>query len=150
VSRRRCTYVMPDGALCRSSPLLGEDLCLFHSPAHAEEAQEARRLGGLRRRREKTLLGAYAFAGLGTVPDIQRLLEIATLDTLSLENSVARSRTLAYLSQTALKCLEVGELEDRLALLEAAVRNREVSPASEFDFDLDIEDEAEERKELPS
>ncbi len=150
MSRRRCTYVMPDGALCRSSPLLGEDLCLFHSPAHAEEAQEARRLGGLRRRREKTLLGAYAFAGLGTVPDIQRLLEIATLDTLSLENSVARSRTLAYLSQTALKCLEVGELEDRLALLEAAVRNREVSPASEFDFDLDIEDEAEERKELPS
>ena len=151
MSRRRCTYVMPDGALCRSSPLLGEDLCLFHSPAHAEEAQEARRLGGLRRRREKTLLGAYAFAGLGTVPDIQRLLEIATLDTLSLENSVARNRTLAYLGQSALKCLEVGELEDRLAMLEAAVRSRDLSPASAFDLDLDLEAEPDDDpKELTS
>ena len=42
---------------------------------------------------------------------------MAVIDTLSLENSVARSRTLAYLGQTALKCLEVGELEDRLALV---------------------------------
>ena len=63
--------------------------------------------------------------GLATVADIRRLLEVAVIDTLSLENSVARTRTLAYLAQTALKCLEVGELEDRLALLEAAVRSQQ-------------------------
>jgi len=28
----------------------GEDFCFWHSPEHAEEAEEARRLGGLRRR----------------------------------------------------------------------------------------------------
>ena len=55
---------------------------------------------------------------------IRRLLEIAVLDTLSLENSVARSRTLAYLAQVALKALEVGEFQERLQALEAAVGPR--------------------------
>jgi len=149
VKNRGCKYVMPNGRRCGAPALRGEEFCLFHSPAHEEEAAEARRLGGLRRRKEKTLAGAYEFEGLRTVTDIQRLLEIAVLDTLALENSVARSRTLAYLSQTALKCLEVGELEERLALLEAAVRNRGLPPVSDFDLDLDIEEDPE-RKELTS
>ena len=72
----------------------GEDYCFWHSPEHAEEADEARKLGGLRRRRERTVAGAFEFGGLQTVADIRRLLEVATIDTLSLENSVARSRTL--------------------------------------------------------
>ena len=146
--RRTCQFVRDDGSPCRSAPMKGEPFCFWHSPAHTEEAEEARRLGGLRRRRERTVAGAFEFAGLATVADIRRLLEVAVIDTLSLENSVARSRTLAYLGQTALRCLEEGELEDRLALLEAAVRSRDASPASEFDLDLDIDDEPDERKEL--
>ncbi|MHB1344981.1 MAG: hypothetical protein ACYCX3_11585 [Thermoleophilia bacterium] len=145
---RTCRFVRDDGSSCRSAPLKGEPYCFWHSPEHAEEADEARRLGGLRRRRERTVAGAFEFGGLGTVADIQRLLEVAVIDTLSLENSVARSRTLAYLGQTALKCLEVGELEDRLALLEAAVRRRDLPPAFDFDLDLDPEAEPEDRKEL--
>jgi hypothetical protein len=96
----------------------------MHSPEHAEEMAEARRLGGLRRRREKTVSGAYDFDGLKDVAHIQRLLEIACLDTLSLENSVARSRTLAYLGQVALKALEVGELAERIEALERLVAPR--------------------------
>jgi len=136
---RTCRFVREDGSPCRSAPMKGEDFCFWHSPDHAEEADEARRLGGLRRRRERTVAGAYEFGGLATVSDIRRLLEVAVIDTLSLENSVARSRTLAYLGQTALKCLETGELEERLALLESAVRSRDHSPASAFDLDLDLD-----------
>ena len=55
---------------------------------------------------------------------VQRLLEIAASDTLSLENSVARSRTLAYLAQVALKALEVGELAERIDALERLVAPR--------------------------
>jgi hypothetical protein len=125
------------------------DFCFWHSPEHAEEADEARRLGGLRRRRERTVAGAYEFGGLSTVADIRRLLEVATIDTLSLENSVARSRTLAYLAQTALRCLEVGELEDRVAMLEAAVRSRDPEPVPVFDIDLDISEDPERKELLP-
>jgi hypothetical protein len=126
-----------------------EDFCFWHSPTHSEEADEARRLGGLRRRKERTVAGAYEFAGLATVSDIRRLLEVATIDTLSLENSVARARTLAYLAQTAVKCLEVGDLEERLAMLEAAVRTRETSGTPAFDLDLDIDEDPGPKELLP-
>jgi hypothetical protein len=58
------------------------------------------------------------------VPKARRLLEIAALDSLALENSVARSRTLAYLAQVALKALEVGELAERIDALERLVAPR--------------------------
>ena len=139
VKNRGCQFVMPDGRLCGSPALRGEESCLFHSPAHEEEAAEARRLGGLRRRREKTLVGAYELAGLRSVPAIQRLLEIATLDTLALENSIARALT--YICQTALKCLEVGELEERLSRLEASLAGRTSLSTCDFDLDLDEEED---------
>ncbi len=112
-----------------------EPYCFWHSPDHAQEATEARRLGGLRRKRELAVSGAYELHGLASVLDVRRLLEIAVLDTLALENGVARSRTLAYLAQVSLKALEVGELEARLGALETAVRGRRDAPKSAFDTD---------------
>ncbi len=108
----------------------------MHSPEYAEEIAEARRLGGLRRRREVALAGAYEFNGLVAVADLRRLLEIAALDTLGLENSIARSRTLGYLVGVAAKLLEVGELEERLAHLEAAVQGRKVLAEPVFDVEF--------------
>ena len=121
---RTCKALKEDGSRCQAAPLLEGEFCLMHSPEHAEEMAEARRLGGLRRRREKAVSGAYDFDGLADVVQVQRLLEIACLDTLSLENSVARSRTLAYLAQAALKALEVGELAERIEALERLVAPR--------------------------
>ena len=85
---------------------------------------EASRLGGLRRRKEKAVSAAYEIEGLATVEQIRRLLEIAVTDTLGLENTVARARTLAYLAQSATKLLEIGSFEERLAALEAALGPR--------------------------
>ena len=124
LSTRGCQARKETGEPCQQAPLHDSEFCFWHSPDHAEEAAEARRLGGLRRRREKTVSGAYDFEGLGDVGQVRRLLEIAALDTLSLENSVARSRTLAYLAQVALKALEVGEFEARLEALEATMGPR--------------------------
>ena len=61
-------------------------------------------MGGLRRKREGTVAAAYDFEGLGSIPEVRRLLEVAVVDTLSLENSIARSRALAYLAQVAVSC----------------------------------------------
>src|SRR4051794_19482744 len=116
-----CAGELPDGRRCRSWPIRGEAFCLWHSPDREEEAAEARRLGGLRRRREKTLSGAYDFAGLDTVQSIRRILEIATLDALGLENSIVRARVLISAALAAAKLLETGELEARIESLEAAI-----------------------------
>jgi len=124
VVSRACKAIRDDGRTCGAAPLTDGDFCLWHDPAHADEVAEARRLGGMRRRRETAVAGAYSFEGLRTVEQIRRLVEIAVTDTLGLENSVARARTLAYLAQTATKLLEVGELEERLAAVEAALGPR--------------------------
>ena len=55
---------------------------------------------------------------------LRRVLEIAAVDALSLENSVARSRVLIAVVQAGARLLEVGELEERLDSLEAAVGPR--------------------------
>ena len=128
-----CAGTKENGQPCRAPKLRDSDYCLMHSPEHAEEMAEARRLGGLRRRREVAVSGAYEFAGLESVADIRRILEIAVLDTLGLENSIARARTLAYLAMTAIKLLETGELEDRVAHLEHAMQGKRALPESEFD-----------------
>jgi len=113
-----CRFRKSNGERCQARPMRGQSFCFWHSPEHSQEATEARRLGGLRRRKEKITGGVYDFEGLEDVPKIRRLLEIAVVDTLTLEPSIARSRTLAYLVQMELKCLEVGEVERRLSVLE--------------------------------
>jgi hypothetical protein len=124
VKTSTCRAVKDDGQPYGAPRLRDSEFCFWHSPDHANELAEAQRLGGLRRRKEKTVAGAYDLEGLDDVPKIRRLLEIAVTDTLSLENSVARSRTLAYLAQVALKTLEVGEFEARLEALEATMGPR--------------------------
>ena len=128
VVSRTCNARRDDGQPCRAAPLRDGRLCLWHDPAHSDEVAEARRLGGMRRRRETAVAGAYDFDGLGTVDQIRRLVEVAVIDTLSLENSIARARTLAYLAQTATRLLEVGELEERLVRVEQILKPRAVKP----------------------
>lgn len=109
------------------APLREGEYCFWHDPETQDEAREARKLGGRRRRREGVVSGSYEFDGLDSVPKIRRLLEIAVLDTLGLDNSIARSRALAYLAQVSAKLLEVGDLEERVETLELAVGERRAS-----------------------
>jgi hypothetical protein len=115
-----CGFEMPDGLRCRAPALRGRTLCYWHDPDSAEEAAEARRIGGLHRRKAKSLATIFDFSGLRSIEDAQRLLETAALETLALENSIPRNRTLISAAAGAGKLIEVGELEARLAALEAA------------------------------
>lgn len=105
-----CRFTHADGRPCGAPPLKKGSHCFWHAPDKSEEAAEARRLGGLRRRREKAVSGAYDLAGLRDTDAIRRVLEIAVLDALGLENSVARSRTLIAGALAATKLLEAEEL----------------------------------------
>ena len=107
---RHCAFRKDDRQMCQAAPLKECEHCFWHSPEYAEDVAEAPRLGGLRRRREVAVSGG-------------------------LENSVARARTLAYLAMTAIKLLEVGEPEQRLAGLEAAIHGQKRLPESVFDTD---------------
>ena len=122
---RTCTFELPDGQPCRATPLRDEPYCFWHSPDRAEEAAEARRLGGLRRRREKTITMVYELEGLSSVHGIRRVLDIAVADALGLENSVARARILIATAMAATRLLEVEGLNATQAALAT-----EIAPCS--------------------
>jgi hypothetical protein len=97
-----------------------EPFCFWHAPETAEEAAEARRLGGLHRRKKKSVAAVYGFGGLRTIGDNQALLETAAIETLAIENSISRNRALASMAATGGKLIELGDLAERVAALEAA------------------------------
>ena len=86
-------------------------------------------MGGLRRRKEGTVAVAYDLPGLDSIDGIRRLLEIVVTDGLGLDNSIARLRALISSAVAATNLLKVGELEDRVAALEAAQRRDDDAPA---------------------
>jgi hypothetical protein len=140
-ARRRCTSLNSEGRPCGSPPLHEGDKCWVHDPERAEDAAEARRLGGLRRRREKAIAGAYEVTGLATPADRERVLQIALADTLQLDNSVQRNRTLVAIVVSAARLQEGSDHEQRIAILERSLQSGPLAGRSlllERDDDLDL------------
>jgi hypothetical protein len=131
--RKGCAYAKADGQPCRMAPLHDRPYCFSHDPERAAEAAEARRLGGLRRKKEGTIAIAFDLPGLDTVPGIRRLLEIAATDAVGLESGIPRLRVLISTATAATNLLKVGELDDRLAHVEAAVARFDAAPDDLFD-----------------
>ena len=124
--RRRCAYAKADGQPCQMAPLRDRPYCFAHDPERAEEDAHARRLGGLRRRKEGTIAVAYDLPGLDTVMGIRRLLDIVVTDGVGLDNGIPRLRVLISTAVAAVNLLKVGELEERLVALEGVVGYRTV------------------------
>ena len=121
---RACSYQMPDGRACRATPLRDEPFCFWHSPDTAEELTEARRMGGLHRRKKRTVATIYGFGGLRSIEDNQALLETIAEETLGLENSIARNRALTAIVATGARLIELGDLAARIAAIEATLGPR--------------------------
>ena len=121
---RACTYQMPEGRACRATPLRDEPLCFWHAPGTADELAEARRMGGFHRRKKRTVATIYGFGGLRSIEDNQALLETIAVETLGLENSIARNRALTAIVATGAKLIELGDLATRVAAIETALGPR--------------------------
>ncbi len=124
VGQRRCQGTNSRNEPCGAPPLRDDEFCFQHSDTTTEEAAQARELGGRRRRREGTLRTAYDVDGIASVEDLQRVLSVALLDTLALENSMARNRTLVYLVEIGRRLFETGALAERVAAVEQAITLR--------------------------
>ena len=119
---KTCKEIKKNGERCRAARLTGSQYCYWHDPKVAAQRVQARRQGGLNRQRslnrpvKKVSKGTlYSLEG---VESVTQILQDALNDASSLENSHSRARTMGYLCQIALKALEVGNLEERVASLE--------------------------------
>ena len=125
---RACSFEMPDGRACRAAPLRGESFCFWHSPDTADDLAEARRMGGLHRRKKRTVAAIYGFGGLRSIEDHQALLETVVIETMTLENSIARNSAVTRMIATGAKLIELGDLATRLAAIEATLGPGRRSP----------------------
>ena len=118
-----CKATRKDGQACCAYSLLDSEFCFAHDPTRAADRYGARSRGG--RARHGRSLGAVATGSqgvkLGSVGDVVALLQETVRDVLTLENSIGRARAVGYLVGIAVRALEVSDLEDRIARLEAKV-----------------------------
>ena len=122
---RQCKAVNKQGRPCGAFALTDSDFCFHHDPDKAAERKAARIRGG--RARHGRSLAEEGNAGpvkIETVGDVVTLLTGAINDCLILENSIQRARAIGYLAGVIVKALELAELEERVAALEAALKTR--------------------------
>lgn len=118
-TRSGCAGTNARGEPCGMHSLRDSRYCFAHAPERGAARAKARKRGGRNRRVALAVEPPSKAPLLRDIGSIQAQLEAALFNTLRLENSNGRSRTIGYLLGFALRALEVGELERRLAALEA-------------------------------
>ena len=96
----------------------------MHSPDHVEEAQRARSLGGIRRKREQVIRRSFDRGSLDSATELLRYLDVAMADTLAQDSSKARTSSIIAIVRAATPLLKNAEFESRLAALEMTLGNR--------------------------
>ena len=81
-------------------------------------------MGGLHRRKKRTVATIYGFGGLRSIEDHQALLETVVIETMTLENSIARNSAVTRMIATGAKLIELDDLATRIAAIEATLGPR--------------------------
>jgi hypothetical protein len=114
MAANRCQATTQDGTPCQAYAVAGSDYCFHHDPARAAERRQARSKGGRARHgRHIGPVGQAEPVVLDTMADVATLLERAINETLQLENSIQRARTLGYLANLYIKALKMTPFSQR-------------------------------------
>jgi hypothetical protein len=126
MTAQKCQATTKDGVPCNAYALASSDYCFHHDPARAVERRQARRKGGRARHgRHIGPVGQAPPVALDTMADVAALLQRTINDTLQLENSIHRARTVGYLAGLLIKALDITTLEQRITELESVLWSRE-------------------------
>ncbi len=108
------------GQACRAHPG-ASGYCFAHDPARAAERAAARKAGGQARHTPHSTADKPP-AQVRTLTDVLALLDYAMAEAVVMENSVLRGRLLVQFAGAYTEVIKVGEFEQRLATLEAALK----------------------------
>ena len=114
-----CQARTASGDPCRMSALAESDFCFSHDPAIATERARARKLGGRNRHTPHVGDPESIPAKIETIRDAGAILSYTLAELLAHENSIPRARALLAIFDSFVKAIEIGELEQRIAALEA-------------------------------
>lgn len=125
---RQCKAKKKSGTRCEAYAVIGSDFCLTHDPGRAKERAQRNRAGGLAKAAPKATEGVDA-PKVESIADVIALINFTIADLWLLENSVPRARGLLAAASEAIKALQIGELEDRVAALESMLNARKDTAA---------------------
>jgi hypothetical protein len=129
MTANRCQATTQDGTSCQAYAVAGSDYCFHHDPARAAERRQARSKGGRARHgRHIGPVGQAEPVALDTMVDVATLLERAINETLQLENSIQRARTLGYLANLYIKALRATPFAQRRTRIRRALDSQEDVP----------------------
>jgi hypothetical protein len=118
---RQCRGKTRKGTRC-PNPAGESGYCFTHDPKLSKERAAARKRGGQRRRVSHVADSSVIKTPIRDVPGVMGLLDVAALDTLGQENSPQRTKALVAVALAYFRGLEVGEIERRLEMIEAALK----------------------------
>lgn len=125
-AEKKCKSKTRDGRPCPNAAG-ASGYCFTHDPTLAAERTAARKLGGWHRTTPKVADPKSVKVPIRDIPGVLAVLDVAVLDTMALDNSSERSRALTGVALAYLKALEVGALEERLAAIEQALKDKDES-----------------------
>jgi hypothetical protein len=116
----QCAGTKSGGLACRARRITSSKFCFFHDPLKTKERSAARKAGGCRR---SSCVPVVALTApdrvLTSAADVAEMLAFSINELLRGRLEPKLANALGYLASTLLKALDVGELEGRLAALEA-------------------------------
>ena len=119
-----CKAKTHGGQPCKAKPIKGSKYCFIHDPASGEARAKARKLGGQRQRTPHAGNPETLPKQIKTIEDVKGLLDYTLAEIIPLENSIQRGRLLVALAGEYVNAIKTGEIESRLAAIEAALKQR--------------------------
>lgn len=131
MKNRICKHISADGKQCGGFAMNGSDFCFFHDPATADARREAGRKGGSRSKiaSTKVLPEDTPDIKIESIKDIETLIAATISQVRRGDLAPSVSNAVCQLINAWTKILEIGELEERMRRLEAAV---ETDSAKQF------------------
>lgn len=126
-TKRPCRAAKADGSRCRAAALPGSDFCFFHDPAKADERRAAQSFGGSRNRM-KTLSADTPDMKIEDSKDVVKLISATINQVRKGEIDPRVANAIGYLANILIKAVEQGDLEGRIADLEAVMKARSNAP----------------------
>jgi hypothetical protein len=110
------------GDPCKMPALKGGRYCFTHSPASRAAQAAARKRGGENRHTPHAGNLEAIPEKIDSIQDAREILNYVKAELLAADNSIPRNRALLALFDSFVRSLEIGELEARIAALEARTK----------------------------
>jgi hypothetical protein len=120
----KCTHIKPDGTKCSANAMTESEFCFSHNPDSQEDKELAVLKGGLApKKKEEQALEPLP---VNTPNEVLALIQDTINRVRSSPMTHQKANCIGYLASIALKTMEVGELGEKIELINSLILERKI------------------------